>query len=137
MPIESPESRVRWIHVPISGELEITFLSRGETWWSHWTKSGSRRCVKERCPHCTGGDQPTARYVYLVKDAHGEGFIELGGSQFGALERIESMGAVGVQVRMYRERARRNSLILIEVEGQEEGLPVRDIRDFAKSLGTR
>jgi hypothetical protein len=63
--------------------------------------------------------------------------LELGGSQFPALEYIESLGAVGCIVHLHRERNRKNALILLEVQDKEEGLTPRDISDFAKALGTK
>jgi hypothetical protein len=135
MPIEAPRKAIRWIHAPLSGSEVIVLASEGETWWSHWTRTGSKACSGKGCAKCAGGDEADPRYVYACLDARGAAFVEFGWAQYDKLCYIESIGAVGVEVEMKRERPRRNSVVLIEVVGRREGVVPQDIRGFVKALG--
>jgi len=135
MALEPPRHVVRWIHAPLSGVVRVVLTSRGETWWSHWTRSGSKRCTESGCKHCAAKSQAEPRYVYACYDGAGAGFIEFGSAQYGKLDYVETLGAVGVVLEIGRERARRNSVLCLEVVGQEVDIEVQEISGFVKSLG--
>ena len=135
MALERPRKAIRWIHAPLTEAVVVVLASRCETWWSHWTKAGSKACTGKGCSRCAGGDEADPRYVYACVDERGAAFVEFGWAQFPKLEYVEELGAVGVELEMRRERPRRNSVVLIEVVGHREGVIPQDIAGFVKSLG--
>ena len=147
MPLERPEPGITWLHVPLSGSVEVVVVGDIHTWHTHWTgaqggrRNNAVRCVRGDglfCAWCEAQIGRRARYVFPVLKDGKPNLVEFGRVQYNTLALLYDVKPwLGKRLRISRTHAAKNAEILIDYVGREVITPEMemDIADIVDTLG--